>query len=51
MSTLWTAVTVNSTCIDQVLFITPIATPVRKYTPVNKLAKSALYTARKDIGL
>ena len=51
MPTLQTAATASSTRIDQVLPITPIATPVQKYTPVDKLARSALYTVRKDISL
>ena len=51
MPTLRTAATASSTRIDQVLPITPIATPVQKHTPVDKLAKSALYAVRKDISL
>ena len=51
MPTLRTAATATSTRINQVLPVTPIATPVQKYTPTDKLAKSALCTARKDISL
>ena len=51
MPTLRTAATASSTRINQVLPITPIAAPIQKYTPVDKLAKSALYAARKDISL
>ena len=51
MPTLRTAATASSTRIDQVLYVTPIATPVQKYTPVDKPAKSALYAVRKDISL
>ena len=51
MPTLRTATTATSTRIDQVLYATPAATPIRKYTPVDKLAKSALYAVRKDISL
>ena len=51
MPTLRTAATATSTRIDQVLPVTPVATPVRKYTPADKLAKSALCAVRKDIGL
>ena len=51
MPTLWTAATASSTHTDQVSPVTPIATPVRKYTPVDELARSALYAVRKDISL
>jgi len=51
MPTLRTAATASSTRIDQVLPITPAATPVQKYTPADKLAKSASYIVRKDISL
>ena len=51
MPTLRTAATATSTYIDQALPVTPAATPVRKYTPADKLAKSALCAAKKDIGL
>ena len=51
MPTLRTAATATSTRIDQALPTTPIATPVRKYTPADKPAKSALCAVRKDIGL
>ena len=51
MPTLWTAATATSTRINQALPITPIATPIRKYTPIDKLAKSTLYTVRKNISL
>ena len=51
MPTLRTAATTTSTRINQVLPITPVVTPVRKYTPTDKLAKSALYIVRKDISL
>ena len=51
MPTLWTAATATSTRIDQVLPITPIVTPVQKYTPVDELIRSALYAVRKDISL
>ena len=51
MSTLQTAATASSTRINKVLPTTPVVTPVQKYTPTDKPAKSALYAARKDIGL
>ena len=51
MPTLQTAATATSTRIDQVLPVTPIVTPVQKYTPADKLAKSALYMVGKDISL
>ena len=51
MPTLRTAATASSTRINQVLPVTPIATPIRKYTPADKPAKSALYAVRKDISL
>jgi len=51
MPTLQTTTTASSTRIDQVLPVTPIITPVQKYTPADKLARSALYTVRKDISL
>ena len=51
MPTLWTTTTATSTRIDQALPITPIVTPIRKYTPIDKLAKSTLYAVRKDISL
>ena len=51
MPTLWTTATASSTRIDQVLPATPIATPVRKYTPADKLIRSALCAVRKDISL
>jgi hypothetical protein len=51
MPTLRTAATATSTHINQVLPITPIVTPIQKYTPIDKLAKSALYAVRKDISL
>ena len=51
MPTLRTTATVTSTRIDQVLPITPTVTPIQKHTPIDKLAKSALYTVRKDISL
>ena len=47
MPTLRTAATATSTRIDQVL----PTTPIQKYTPADKLAKSTLYAARKDISL
>ena len=49
--TLRTAITTSSTRINQVLPVTPIVTPIRKYTPIDKLARSALYAVRKDISL
>jgi len=51
MPTLRTAATASSTRINQVLPVAPIATPVQKYTPIDKPAKSALYAVRKDISL
>jgi len=51
MPTLWTAATASSTRIDQVLPATPIATPVQKYTPVDKPVRNALCVVRKDISL
>jgi hypothetical protein len=51
MPTLRTAATATSTRIDQVLPATPAATPVRKHTPTDKPAKSALCAARKDVSL
>jgi hypothetical protein len=51
MPALRTAATASSTRINQVLPVTPTATPIQKYTPTDKLAKSALYTVRKDISL
>ena len=51
MSTLRTAATATSTRIDQALSVTPVATPIQKYTPIDKLPKSALYAVRKDISL
>ena len=51
MPTLRTAATATSTRIDQVLPVTPTATPIQKYTPIDKPAKSALYAVRKDISL
>ena len=51
MPTLRTAATATSTRINQALPVTPVVTPVRKYTPTDKLAKSALYAVRKDVGL
>ena len=50
MSTLWITITASSTRTNQVP-ITPVATPIQKYTPADEPARSALYTARKDIGL
>jgi len=49
--TLRTAVTASSTRTDQVSPVTPAATPVQKYTPVDEPARSALYAVRKDVGL
>jgi hypothetical protein len=51
MPTLRTAATASSTRIDQVLPVTPVVTPIRKYTPADKPAKSALCAVRKDISL
>ena len=51
MPTLRTAATASSTYIDQVLPITPVVTPIQKHTPIDKLAKSALYAVRKNISL
>jgi hypothetical protein len=51
MPTLRTAATATSTRINQVLPATPIATPIQKHTPADKLAKSALYAVRKDVSL
>ena len=51
MPTLRTAATASSTRIDQVLPVTPIATPVQKHTPVDELIRSALCVVRKDVGL
>jgi hypothetical protein len=51
MPTLRTAATASSTRIDQVLPATPIVTPVQKYTPIDKLVRSALCAVRKDISL
>jgi hypothetical protein len=51
MSTLRTAATASSTRTDQVPPITPVATPIQKYTPIDEPAKSALYAVRKDISL
>ena len=51
MPTLRTAATASSTRIDQVLPVTPTATPVQKYTPVDEPIRSALYAVRKDVGL
>jgi len=51
MLTLRTAATASSTYTDQAPPITPVAAPVQKYTPADKPARSALYAARKDIGL
>jgi len=51
MPTLRTTATASSTCTDQAPPITPAATPVQKYTPIDKPARSALYTVRKDISL
>ena len=51
MPTLRTAVTASSTHTDQVLPVTPAATPIRKYTPIDEPARNALYTVRKDISL
>jgi hypothetical protein len=48
---LQTIITASSTCIDQTLFITPIATLVQTYTPVDRLAEDAIYAERKDISL
>ena len=50
MSTLWITITASSTRTNQVP-ITPVATPIQKYTPTDEPARSALYTVRKDIGL
>jgi hypothetical protein len=51
MPTLQTAATASNTRVNRVPPITPIVTPVRIYTPVDKLAKSALYIVRRDVGL
>ena len=51
MPTLRTAATASSTRTEQALPATPIATLVRKYTPVDEPARSALCAVRKDIGL
>jgi len=51
MPTLRTAATASSTHIDQALPITPAATPVRKYTPADKLVRNTLCAVRKDISL
>jgi hypothetical protein len=51
MPTLQTAATISGTCVNQVPPVTPIVTPTRIYTPIDKLAKSALYVVRRDIGL
>jgi hypothetical protein len=51
MPTLRTAATASSTYTDQVLPVTPAATPVQKHTPIDELARSALYAVRKDISL
>jgi len=51
MSTLRTAATASSTRINQALPVTPVITPIQKYTPIDKPARSALYAVRKDVGL
>ena len=51
MPTLRTAATASSTYTEQALPATPAATLIQKYTPADKLAKSALYAVRKDISL
>ena len=49
-STLRTAITASSTYTDQAP-ITPAVTPVQKYTPIDELARSALYAVKKDVSL
>jgi len=51
MSTLRTAVTANSTRTDQVLPVTPAATPIQKHTPADKPARSASCVVKKDVSL
>jgi hypothetical protein len=51
MPTLQTATIVSSTYINQVPLVTLIVTPIQIYTPIDKLARSALYIIKRDIGL
>ena len=51
MPTLRTAATASSIYTNKAPPVTPIATPVQKYTPIDKPARSALYIVRKDISL
>jgi hypothetical protein len=51
MPTLQTATTASGTYIDQVPPITPIVTPTQIYTPIDKLARSALYMVKRDVSL
>ena len=51
MPTLQTAATASSTYTDQVLFITPIATPIQTRTLIDKIVGGDIYIKRKDIGL
>ena len=51
MPTLRTAATASSTHINQVLPATPVINPIQKYTPADKLVRSALCVVGKDIGL
>ena len=51
MPTSQTAATTSSTHTEQALPVTPAATLVQKYTPADKLARSASCAARKDVSL
>jgi hypothetical protein len=51
MLTLQTVITINSTRINQTLFITLIATLIQIYTLIDKIVEGAIYIERKDVSL
>jgi hypothetical protein len=51
MPTLRTAAIASSTYTDQVLFVTPVATPIQTRTLIDKIVGGVIYVERKDIGL
>jgi hypothetical protein len=51
MPTLRTAATASGTHTDQVLSVTPVATPVRTRTLIDKIVEGAIYIGRKNVGL
>ena len=51
MLTLRTAATASGTRTDQVLSVTPVATPVRTRTLIDKTIRGIIYIRKKDVGL